>query len=134
MGGGEIAVANIHASGRLSARERIDLLFDKGTFVELDKFVSHRCKDLRMEDLKLACDGVITGYGKVKERIVYVFAQDFCVKGGTLGEMHANKIEKCINQAICSGHPVIGLNDSEALVSWKGLKGLSDSEKSFTAM
>lgn len=123
-GGGEKAVANIHASGRLSSRERIDLLFDKDTFVEIDKFVSHRCKDFGMEDLELPCDGVITGYGKVDGRIVYVFAQDFSVKGGTLGEMHANKIEKCINQAMCSGHPVIGLNDSGGARIQEGVEGL----------
>jgi len=120
----EKVITKVHANGRLSARERIDLLIDAGTFVELDKFVSHRCIDFGMEGLELPCDGVVTGYGKVNGRIVYVFAQDFSVMGGTLGEMHANKIEKCINKAMSSGHPVIGLKDSGGARIQEGVEGL----------
>ena len=91
-GGGEKAVAKHKAKGRLTARERIDLLMDEGSFVELDEFVEHRCTNFGMESKKYLGDGVVTGYGTVGGRIVYVFSQDFTVLGGSLGQQHAAKI------------------------------------------
>ena len=122
--GGVDAIKKIHASGRLTARERLDILFDKNTFEELDCFVEHRCTNFGMNRLNLPCDGVITGYGKINGRIVFAFAQDFSVMGGTLGEMHANKIVKCIDKAISAGCPVVGLNDSGGARIQEGIEGL----------
>jgi methylmalonyl-CoA decarboxylase subunit alpha len=124
QGGGDKEVAKIHESGRLTARERINLFFDKDSFVELDKFIAHRCQNFGMADLKLPCDGVITGYGKVDGRTVYVFAQDFAVMGGSLGEMHANKIAKCLDMAVTAGYPIVGLNDSGGARIQEGVEGL----------
>ena len=122
--GEEKAAAQIHASGRLTILERIHFLFDEGSFVELDKFVAHRCKNFGMETKELPGDGVVTGYGKVNGRTVYLFAQDFSVMGGSLGEMHANKIAKCLNKAIMSGCPVVGMNDSGGARIQEGVEGL----------
>ena len=110
--GGEKKVAKQHASGKLTARERIALLLDEGSFVELDRFVSHRCTNFGQDKKELPGEGVTTGYGTVDGRLVYVFAQDFTVEGGSLGEMHANKIVKVQRLALKMGAPCVGLNDS----------------------
>ena len=111
-GGGEKAVAKHKAKGSLTARERIDLLMDEGSFVELDEFVEHRCSNFGMENKKYLGDGVVTGYGTVGGRIVYVFSQDFTVLGGSLGQMHAAKICKVMDLALRNGCPIVGINDS----------------------
>ena len=111
-GGGEKAVAKHKAKGSLTARERIDLLMDEGSFVELDEFVEHRCTNFGMENKKYLGDGVVTGYGTVGGRIVYVFSQDFTVLGGSLGQMHAAKICKVMDLALRNGCPIVGINDS----------------------
>jgi len=111
-GGGEKAVAKHKAKGCLTARERIDLLMDKGSFVEIDEFVEHRCTNFGMENKKYLGDGVVTGYGTIGGRIVYVFSQDFTVLGGSLGQMHAAKICKVMDLALRNGCPIVGINDS----------------------
>ena len=110
--GGEKRVAKQHADGKMTARERIDALLDEGSFVELDRFVKHRCTNFGQEKKDLPGEGVTTGYGTVDGRLVYVFAQDFTVEGGSLGEMHANKIVKVQRLAAKMGAPVVGMNDS----------------------
>lgn len=110
--GGEKRVAKQHESGKLTARERIALLLDEGSFVELDRFVQHRCTNFGMEKKELPGEGVTTGYGTVDGRLVYVFAQDFTVEGGSLGEMHAAKIVKVQRLSLKMGAPLVGLNDS----------------------
>lgn len=112
LSGGTERIEKQHKQGKLTARERIELLLDKGSFVELDAFVQHQCYNFGMEKNKILGDGVITGYGKIDGRTVYVFAQDFTVFGGALGEMHAMKICKVMDLAMKTGCPVIGLNDS----------------------
>ncbi len=112
LGGGQERIDKQHKDGKLTARERIDLLFDPGTFVELDRFVTHRCTDFGMENKKFWGDGVVTGYGKIEGRLVYVFSQDFTVFGGALGMAFADKICKVMDLAMKTGAPVIGLNDS----------------------
>ena len=112
LGGGVDKIEKQHASGRMTARERIDMLLDKGSFNELDKFVNHRCTNFGMEKKELPGEGVVTGYGTVDGRLVYVFAQDFTVEGGSLGEMHAAKICKVADLAVKMGAPIIGINDS----------------------
>ncbi len=111
-GGGAKRIEKQHAKGKLSARERMALLFDEGTFVELDAFVKHRCTNFGMEKLEAPAEGVVTGYGQVDGRLVYAYAQDFTVVGGSLGEMHAAKICKVMDNALKVGAPVVGLNDS----------------------
>lgn len=111
-GGGEKAVAKHKGRGRLTARERIGLLMDAGSFVEIDEFVEHRCTNFGMEKKKFLGDGVVTGYGTVGGRIVYVYSQDFTVLGGSLGEMHAKKICKVMRLALSNGCPIVGINDS----------------------
>ena len=111
-GGGEKRIEKQHASGKKTARERVDLLLDPGTFVELDQFVTHRCSNFGMEKKELPGEGVVTGYGTVDGRLVYVFAQDFTVEGGSLGEMHAAKICKVADLAMKMGAPIVGINDS----------------------
>jgi len=111
-GGGQKGIDRQHALGKLYVRERIDRLFDKGTFVEIDRFVEHRCTNFGMDKREGPGDGVITGYGKIDGRIVYVYADDFTVFGGTLGEMHSKKICKVLDLALETGNPVIGLHDS----------------------
>src|SRR5512141_1292531 len=111
-GGGEKRVKAQHAKGKLSARERLDLLLDEGSFTELDRFVVHRSHDFGLEDEQYYGDGVITGYGRIEGRLVYVFSQDFTVFGGSLSESFAEKICKIMDLAIRNGAPVIGLNDS----------------------
>lgn len=112
MGGGEKRIASQHAKGKLTARERLELLLDEGTFCEIGAFVQHRSSDFGMEKQKFPGDGVVTGYGKVNGRLVYVFSQDFTVFGGSLSETHAEKICKIMDMALENGAPVIGLNDS----------------------
>ena len=111
-GGGEKRVEKQHASGKKTARERITLLLDPGSFVELDQFVAHRCTNFGQDKKELPGEGVVTGYGTVEGRLVYVFAQDFTVEGGSLGEMHAAKIVKVQQLSMKMGAPLVGLNDS----------------------
>src|SRR5437588_816322 len=112
LGGGEARLKAQHEKGKLSARERLELLLDEGSFVELDRFVLHRSTDFGLDAQKFYGDGVITGYGKIEGRLVYVFSQDFTVFGGSLSETFAEKIVKIMDLAIRNGAPVIGLNDS----------------------
>jgi propionyl-CoA carboxylase beta chain len=112
LGGGEERVKAQHARGKLSARERLDLLLDEGSFVEMDRFVTHRSTDFGLADQKVLGDGVVTGYGTVHGRLVFVFSQDFTVFGGSLSEAHAEKIVKLQDMALKNGAPLIGLNDS----------------------
>ncbi|HJP86062.1 MAG TPA: acyl-CoA carboxylase subunit beta [Gemmatimonadaceae bacterium] len=112
LGGGEARLRAQHEKGKLSARERLDLLLDEGSFVELDRFVVHRSTDFGLDQQKFYGDGVITGYGKIDGRLVYVFSQDFTVFGGSLSETFAEKIVKIMDLAMRNGAPVIGLNDS----------------------
>lgn len=111
-GGGAKRVEQQHAKGKLTARERVHLLMDEGSFEELDKFVMHRSKDFGLDKEHYLGDGVITGYGTVNGRLVYIFSQDFTVFGGSLSETHAEKIVKIMDMAMKNGAPVIGLNDS----------------------
>ena len=111
-GGGEERRARQHREGKLAARERIDLLLDEGTFEELDKLVRHRCRDFGIEEQVVDGDGFVTGWGQIHGRLVYVFAQDFTVFGGSLSETNAQKICKIMDLALKNGAPVIGLNDS----------------------
>jgi propionyl-CoA carboxylase beta chain len=112
LGGGEERIKTQHKKGKLTARERVDLLLDPGTFQELDMFATHRTSDFGLADQKVLGDGVVTGYGKIDGRLVYVFSQDFTVFGGSLSEAHAEKICKIMDLAMKNGAPVIGLNDS----------------------
>ncbi|MBM6617376.1 acyl-CoA carboxylase subunit beta [Bacillus suaedaesalsae] len=112
LGGGDDRIEKQHEKGKLTARERIDLLVDPGTFVELNPFIEHRSQDFGLGDKKGPGDGVVTGYGKVHGRPIYLFSQDFTVFGGALGEMHAKKISNIMDLAVKNGAPVVGLNDS----------------------
>ncbi len=112
VGGGADRVAKIHAKGRLTARERLELLLDAGSFVEIGTFVTHRSNDFGMGDKRITGDGVIAGWGLVDGRLVYCFAQDFTVFGGTMSEANAKKICAIMDLAMDNGAPVIGLNDS----------------------
>lgn len=124
-GGGEKAIEKQHASGKLTARERIGMLLDPGSFVEVDTFVEHRCTNFGMEKKKSPGEVVVTGYGTIDSRLVYVFAQDFTVLGGSLGEMHAKKIQKVQNLALKTGAPIIGINDSGGARVQEGVDALS---------
>ncbi len=112
LGGGERRVEGQHKKGKLTARERVELLLDKGSFQEIGKFVMHRCKDFGLDNEYYLGDGVVTGYGTVNGRLIYVYSQDFTVFGGSLSETHAEKIVKIMDLAMKNGAPVIGLNDS----------------------
>ena len=112
VGGGQARVDVQHKKGRLTARERLDLLLDKGSFRELDPFIVHRTTDFGLDKKKFMADSVVTGWGTIDGRLIYVFSQDFTVLGGSLGEVHAEKIVKLMDMAIKNGAPVIGLNDS----------------------
>ncbi|MFZ5752991.1 MAG: carboxyl transferase domain-containing protein, partial [Bacillota bacterium] len=105
LGGGQKAIDKQHQSGKFTARERIEKLLDPGTFTELDKFVAHRCVNFDMAGKEAPGEGVVTGYGTIDGRLVYVFAQDFTVLGGSLGEMHAAKICKVMDLAVKMGAP-----------------------------
>ncbi|KAA0677999.1 acyl-CoA carboxylase subunit beta [Azospirillum brasilense] len=124
LGGGEKRVAGQHAKGKLTARERIELFLDEGSFEEFDMFVQHRCNDFGMEGQKVPGDGVVTGHGTVNGRLVFVFSQDFTVFGGSLSEAHAEKICKIMDQAMKVGAPVIGLNDSGGARIQEGVASL----------
>ena len=110
--GGEARRAKQHAAGKLTARERIDLFFDPETFQEIDRYVTHRCRDFGMTDQVVPGDGVVAGFGRVSGRLVFAFAQDFTVVGGSLSETNAAKIVKLMDQAVKMGSPIVGLNDS----------------------
>ena len=124
LGGGEKRIATQHAKGKLTARERIELLLDEGTFEEWDMFVEHRCQDFGMASQTVPGDGVVTGYGMINGRLVFVFSQDFTVFGGALSEAHAEKICKIMDQAMKVGAPVIGLNDSGGARIQEGVASL----------
>ncbi len=131
LGGGQKRIDSQHAKGKLTARERIKLLFDEGSFVEMDTFVSHRCTNFGMENVEAPGDGVVTGYGTIDGRLVFAFAQDFTVLGGSLGEYHAEKIVKVQNMALKMGAPIIGLNDSGGARIQEGVTSLSGFGKIF---
>jgi propionyl-CoA carboxylase beta chain len=124
-GGGQDRIDRQHAAGRKTARERIDVLIDPGTFVELDKFVKHRSHDFGMEKTRFSGDGVITGYGKIDGRLVYTFAQDFTVFGGTMSRANADKIVKIMDLAMKMVAPLIGLNDSGGARIQEGIESLA---------
>src|SRR6266513_3116143 len=124
-GGGARRVKAQHERGKLTARERIDVLLDPGSFEEWDMFVEHRSHDFDMEAQKVPGDGVVTGYGTVNGRLVFVFSQDFTVFGGSLSEAHAEKIGKIMDQAMKVGAPVIGLNDSGGARIQEGVASLA---------
>jgi propionyl-CoA carboxylase beta chain len=124
VGGGEARNRKQHADGKWTARERVEALLDPGTFVELDRFVTHRCTDFDMADKGVPGDGVVTGFGKVSGRMVYVFAQDFTVFGGSLSLAHAEKICKVMDLATRNGAPIIGLNDSGGARIQEGVASL----------
>ena len=124
LGGGEKRIAAQHAKGKLTARERLTLLLDEGSFEELDMFVEHRCIDFGMEAQKVPGDGVVTGHGTINGRLVFVFSQDFTVFGGSLSEAHAEKICKIMDMAVKAGAPVIGLNDSGGARIQEGVASL----------
>jgi propionyl-CoA carboxylase beta chain len=124
LGGGQKRIDAQHKRGKLTARERIDLLLDEGSFEEWDTFVEHRCTDFGMADKKVPGDGVVTGYGTVNGRVVFVFSQDFTVFGGSLSEAHAEKICKVMDHAMKVGAPVIGLNDSGGARIQEGVASL----------
>eukprot|EP01130_Rhizamoeba_saxonica_P009347 TRINITY_DN3794_c0_g1_i1.p1 TRINITY_DN3794_c0_g1~~TRINITY_DN3794_c0_g1_i1.p1 ORF type:complete len:539 (+),score=119.27 TRINITY_DN3794_c0_g1_i1:238-1854(+) len=125
QGGGEARIATQHKKGKLTARERIALLVDDGTFREYDTFVEHRCTDFGMEKNKIPSDGVVTGHGKIFGRTVFVFSQDFTTLGGSLSQTNAEKICKIMDKAIEVGAPVIGLNDSGGARIQEGVKSLA---------
>jgi len=124
LGGGKERIEKQHKQGKLTARERIDLLLDPNSFIELDPFIVHQCTDFRMADKKIPGDGVVTGYGTINGRLVYVFSQDFTVFGGSLGEMFAKKVCKLMDLAMKTGAPVIGLNDSGGARIQEGVASL----------
>ena len=123
-GGGKRRIDAQHEKGKLTARERIDVLFDEGSFEEWDMFVEHRCIDFGMVEQKVPGDGVVTGYGTINGRLCFVFSQDFTVFGGALSEAHAEKICKIMDQAMKVGAPVIGLNDSGGARIQEGVASL----------
>jgi len=124
LGGGQKRIEDQHTRGKLTARERVELLLDQGSFNELDQFVVHQCAEFSMTDKKILGDGVITGYGTIDGRLVYVFSQDFTVFGGSLGEMFAKKVCKLMDLALKTGTPVIGLNDSGGARIQEGVASL----------
>jgi len=123
-GGGAERRERQHREGRLTARERVEILLDEGSLEELDKLVEHRCTDFGMADQKIPGDGVISGFGKIEGRLVFVFAQDFTVFGGSLSETNALKICKVMDLAMKMGAPVIGLNDSGGARIQEGVASL----------
>src|SRR5437016_14176443 len=124
-GGGKRGADAQHAKGRLTARERIELLTDPGSFEEWDMFVEHRSSDFGMNEQKIPGDGVVTGHGTVNGRLIFIFSQDFTVFGGSLSEAHAEKICKIMDQAMNVGAPVIGLNDSGGARIQEGVASLA---------
>jgi len=124
LGGGQARIDRHHQRGKLTARERLEILLDEDSFTESDMFVEHRCVDFDMQDQKVPGDGVVTGWGTINGRLVFVFSQDFTVFGGSLSEAHAEKICKIMDQAMKSGAPVIGLNDSGGARIQEGVASL----------
>lgn len=124
-GGGEKALKKQHEAGKLTARERIELLVDEGSFEEIDLFIEHRADRFGMAERKLPADGVVTGFGTIEGRVVFVYSQDFTVMGGSLGEMHARKITKIMDMALKVGAPIIGINDSGGARIQEGIDSLS---------
>ena len=125
LGGGQKRIDAQHAKGKLTARERVEILLDEGSFEEFDMFVVHRCEDFGMADQRPAGDGVVTGWGTINGRMVYVFSQDFTVFGGSLSETHAQKICKIMDMAMQNGAPVIGINDSGGARIQEGVASLA---------
>src|SRR6188768_2848144 len=125
LGGGQRRIDVQHGKGKLTARERLDVLLDEGSFEEYDMYVTHRSTDFGMADQKVAGDGVVTGWGTINGRQVYVFSQDFTVLGGSLSETHAQKICKIMDMAVQNGAPVIGLNDSGGARIQEGVSSLA---------
>ena len=125
QGGGQRRIDAQHSKGKLTARERIELLLDEASFEEFDMFVAHRCTDFGMEQHRPSGDGVVTGWGTINGRMVYVFSQDFTVFGGSLSETHAQKICKIMDMAVQNGAPVIGLNDSGGARIQEGVASLA---------
>ncbi|NCS89294.1 MAG: methylmalonyl-CoA carboxyltransferase [Ignavibacteria bacterium CG2_30_36_16] len=124
LGGGEKRIEAQHKKGKLTARERIELLLDEGSFEEFDMFVSHRCIDFGLDKQAYLSDGVVTGYGTIDGRLVYIFSQDFTIFGGSLSEMYAEKICKVMDKAMIVGAPLIGINDSGGARIQEGVKSL----------
>src|SRR5580693_4915708 len=124
-GGGAERRERQHREGKLSARERVDLLLDEGSFEEMDKLVTHRCRDFGMGEQIVPGDGFVTGYGQINGRLTYVFAQDFTVFGGSLSESNAQKICKIMDLALKMGAPIIGLNDSGGARIQEGVVSLA---------
>jgi len=125
LGGGQDKIEKQHEKGKLFARERINYLLDEGSFIEVDAFVKHRCSSFNMANVEAPAEGVVTGYGTIDGRLVFVYAQDFTVIGGSLGEMHAKKICKILDMAVKMGAPVIGINDSGGARIQEGVDALS---------
>lgn len=125
LAGNEKGTARQHAAGKHTARERIALLLDEGSFHEIDRFVRHRCTNFGMADKEIPADGVVTGYGTIDGRKVFLYAQDFTAQGGSLGEMHAAKICKVMDMAVAVGCPIIGINDSGGARIQEGIDALS---------
>ncbi|NLL95915.1 MAG: methylmalonyl-CoA carboxyltransferase, partial [Clostridiaceae bacterium] len=124
LGGGEKRISRQHEAGKKTARERLNLLFDEGSFVEIDAFVETRGIDFEMQNKKIPGDGVVTGYGTIDGRLVFVSSQDFTVIGGSLGEMHAKKITKAMDMAMKMGAPFISINDSGGARIEEGIDAL----------
>ena len=131
-GGGQARIDAQHKRGKLTARERVDLLLDEGSFEEFDMYVEHRCIDFGMEKTKVPGDGVVTGWGTINGRVVYVFAKDFTVFGGSLSEAHANKIIKVQDMALRSRAPIIGLFDAGGARIQEGVAALGGYGEVFT--
>lgn len=132
LGGGAAKLTKHKQGGRLTARERLDILLDPGSFVEMDRFVKHRCTNFGMADSQVPGDGVVTGYGRVNGKLVYVFSQDFTVIGGSMSRTQANKICKIMDLAVKNGAPVIGLNDSGGARIQEGIESLGGYADIFT--
>ncbi|MBP5704573.1 MAG: methylmalonyl-CoA carboxyltransferase, partial [Paludibacteraceae bacterium] len=125
LGGGQDKIDKQHEQGKLTARERIDVLLDKGTFVEIDKFVIHNCSNFGLDKKKISGDGIVSGYGKIDGRLVYVYAYDFTVLGGSLSRTNANKITKVQRLALKMGAPIIAINDSGGARIQEGVSALA---------
>ena len=125
MGGGEARIQRQRKAGKMTARERIDLLLDRGSFHEIDSFMVHRETNFGMDESKILSDSVVTGWGTIDSRLVYVFSQDFTVFGGSLGEVHATKICKIMDMALKNGAPLIGINDSGGARIQEGVGSLA---------
>ena len=125
LGGGQKKIEKMHSQGKLTARERLQILLDEGSFEEFDMFKEHQCTDFGMANNKIPGDGVVTGYGKIQDRLVYVFAQDFTVFGGSLSKTFAEKICKIMEMAAKNGAPIIGLNDSGGARIQEGIESLA---------